>query len=70
MDTYKKRFAAFGWRTLVIDGHDMALIVSALRKARRSKDAPTVILARTFKGHGISHHGGQGRLARSSPEEG
>jgi len=54
IDTYKKRFAAFGWRVLPIDGHDMAQIVSALRKARRSKDAPTVILAKTFKGRGIS----------------
>lgn len=54
IDTYKKRFAAFGWRVLMIDGHDMAEIVSALRKARRSKDQPTVILAKTFKGKGIS----------------
>jgi transketolase len=54
LETYKKRFAAFGWRTLVIDGHDMPQIVSALRKARRSKDQPSVILAKTFKGRGIS----------------
>jgi len=54
MDTYKKRWAAFGWKALVIDGHDMPQIVSALRKARRSTDQPTVILARTFKGRGIS----------------
>ena len=54
MDTYKKRFAAFGWKVLVIDGHDMVQIVSALRKARRSKDQPTAILAKTIKGRGIS----------------
>ena len=54
MDTYKKRFAAFGWKVLVIDGHDMPQIVSALRKARRSQDQPTAILAKTFKGRGIS----------------
>ena len=54
MDTYKKRFASFGWKVLVIDGHDMPQIVSALRKARRSKDQPTAILAQTFKGRGIS----------------
>ncbi len=53
-DTYKKRFSSFGWRVLIIDGHDMAQVVSALRKARRSKDQPTVILAKTFKGQGIS----------------
>lgn len=54
MDTYKKRFASFGWKVLVIDGHDMPQIVSALRKARRSQDQPTAILAKTFKGRGIS----------------
>jgi len=54
MDTYKKRFTAFGWKAFVIDGHDMGQIVSALRKARRGKDQPTVILARTLKGRGIS----------------
>ena len=54
MDTYKKRWVSFGWKVLVIDGHDMGQIVSALRKARRSKDQPTAIIARTFKGRGIS----------------
>ncbi len=54
MDTYKKRFAAFGWKALVIDGHDMAQIVSALRKARRSTEQPVAILAKTIKGKGIS----------------
>jgi transketolase len=72
LDTYKKRFAAFGWRTLVIDGHDMPQIVSALRKARRSKDAPTVILAKTFKGHGISFiedkEGWHGRALKKGEE--
>ncbi|HUI06506.1 MAG TPA: transketolase [Verrucomicrobiae bacterium] len=54
MDTYKKRFAAFGWKPLIVDGHDMAQLVSALRKARRSKDQPVAILAKTIKGKGIS----------------
>jgi transketolase len=54
LDAYKKRFAAFGWRVLVIDGHDMPQIISAVRKARRSKDQPTMIVAKTFKGKGIS----------------
>jgi transketolase len=54
MDAYKKRFLAFGWKPLVIDGHDMRQIVSALRKARRSKDLPVAVLAKTIKGKGIS----------------
>jgi transketolase len=50
---YQRRFAAFGWRTIVIDGHDMTQIVGALRRARRGRGAPTAIVARTVKGKGI-----------------
>ena len=54
LETYKKRWAAFGWKPILIDGHDLPQIVSALRKARRATDHPVVILARTIKGKGIS----------------
>ncbi len=54
MDTYKKRWAAFGWKPLVIDGHDMGQIVAALRKARKATDQPVAILAKTIKGKGVS----------------
>jgi transketolase len=57
--TYQKRFAAFGWRALVIEGHDMRAIVGALAKARRGKDAPTAIVARTVKGQGIDEVAGR-----------
>jgi len=50
---YQRRFAAFGWRTLVIDGHDMTQITTALRRAMRGRGAPSVILARTVKGKGL-----------------
>ena len=53
VDAYRRRFAAFGWRAQVIDGHDMPQIVAALRRARRTRGAPSVIVARTVKGKGI-----------------
>src|SRR5919108_5553895 len=53
MRTYQRRFAAFGWRTLVIDGHDMTQITTALRRATRGRGAPSVIVARTVKGKGL-----------------
>lgn len=46
------RFKAFGWRTLEIDGHDMAAVLGALESARQ--DGPTAIIARTVKGKGVS----------------
>jgi transketolase len=49
-----RRWRAFGWHATVIDGHDMAAILDALADARRMTGRPTMILARTLKGKGIS----------------
>ena len=49
---FARRFAAFGWRTIEIDGHDMAAILNALQFAHEG--GPTAILARTEKGKGVS----------------
>jgi len=49
-----KKFQSFGWNTIEINGHDMAQIVDALDRAEELKGAPTVILARTIKGKGVS----------------
>ncbi len=53
MQRYADKFHAFGWKPLVIDGHDMMQIMGALDKAREEKDQPVVILAKTFKGYGL-----------------
>jgi len=54
MEQFARRWRAFGWHAIVIDGHDMAAILDALDEARRTKGQPTMILARTLKGKGIS----------------
>ena len=48
------KWQAFGWHTLEIDGHNMSQILSALDGAEKVKDKPTVIIAHTVKGKGIS----------------
>jgi len=48
------KWAAFGWNVLVIDGHDFGQIFEATDKARECQDRPTVIIARTVKGKGVS----------------
>jgi transketolase len=50
--TFARRFAAFGWRTIEIDGHDMAAILDALQSSHGG--GPTAIVARTEKGKGVS----------------
>ena len=54
IDTYCRRFEAFGWQTVGIDGHDFDEILPALAKAKASTDKPTMIVAKTFKGKGVS----------------
>lgn len=48
------KFRAFGWNALEIDGHDMAAIIDTLEMAEKVKGKPTVIVARTVKGKGVS----------------
>ena len=54
IDTYCQRFDAFGWQTIGIDGHNYDEILSALDEAKTSTDKPTMIVAKTFKGQGVS----------------
>ncbi|HSB44714.1 MAG TPA: transketolase, partial [Nitrospira sp.] len=51
---YRARWAGFGWHALVIDGHDLSAILAAFDEASRTKNTPTVLLAKTFKGRGVS----------------
>ncbi len=51
---YKKKISAFGWEPLVIDGHSFLEILSACEDARRVSGRPTMIIARTIKGKGVS----------------
>ncbi len=54
VDSYCRRFESFGWNTISIDGHDIGQIISAFTQAHRIKEQPTMIVAKTFKGRGVS----------------
>ena len=49
-----KKFEAFGWDVIEIDGHDFEQIEEALKKAKKS-DKPVAIIANTVKGKGVSY---------------
>ena len=49
-----EKWRAFGWNVIEIDGHDMERIVAALDEAETVKGKPTMILAHTVKGKGVS----------------
>ena len=50
----EKKFSAFGWHVQRCNGHDHSQISSALDNARRATDRPSVIIADTLKGKGVS----------------
>lgn len=51
--TYKKRFESFGWNALIVDGHDVEALQKAFTSARTAR-TPTVLIAQTLKGKGVS----------------
>lgn len=52
--SYAKKWASFGWNTIEIDGHDMSQIIDALDQAEKADSVPTMIVANTVKGRGVS----------------
>ena len=49
-----EKFSSFGFEVITIDGHDFDQIEAAVNKAKQTKDKPTVIIAKTVKGKGVS----------------
>ena len=52
---FDKKFEAFGWNVITIDGHDFEMIRNAFKKAKEVKGKPTMIIANTIKGKGVSY---------------
>lgn len=48
------KYRAFGWEVIRTDGHDMQQVVNALERAKTVRGKPTVVLAETIKGKGVS----------------
>ncbi|MGV9940191.1 transketolase [Streptomyces sp. NPDC003401] len=53
LDAYARRFQAFDWHTVEVDGHDVDAVDRAYGEAASTKGQPTAILARTLKGRGV-----------------
>lgn len=54
LEPYKAKWEAFGWHVVEIDGHDFSQITESLHRAPHNAGKPTLILANTIKGKGIS----------------
>jgi len=55
LESLVAKWTAFGWNTIEIDGHNMKEILDALDEAEKMKGKPSVIIAKTTKGKGVSY---------------
>ena len=54
LNNLEGKFKSFGFNTIVIDGHNMEQLIDSFETAKISKGKPTVIIAKTIKGKGVS----------------
>ena len=66
---FDKKFEAFNWNVLSIDGHNFDEIKEAIDKAKETKGKPTVIIANTIKGKGVSFMENQAGWHGSAPND-
>ena len=64
-----EKFAAFGWHVICIDGHNLEEIRKAYQEAKEIKGQPTVIVAKTIKGKGVSFMENQASWHGVAPSE-
>ncbi len=54
LEPLAQKWTAFGWRAVEVDGHDMAVLTHALARVPQEPGRPTVLVAHTIKGKGVS----------------
>ncbi|MBI2328335.1 MAG: transketolase [Chloroflexi bacterium] len=54
LEPFSQKWQAFGWHVIEGDGHDLAQLIDAFNQAKSVKGQPTVIIAHTIKGKGVS----------------
>lgn len=64
-----KKFESFGFNVIEIDGHNFEEIINAFEKAKNVKGKPTVIIAKTTKGKGVSYMENQAGWHGKAPNE-
>ena len=71
-DVYVRKFEAFGWKAIAVDGHSVPELIEAFEKARATEDRPVAIIARTEKGKGVAalegRDGWHGKPLKKGPE--
>ena len=69
MEPIMDKWTSFGWNVIGIDGHDIVQVINALQIASDTTDMPTVIIANTIKGKGVSFMEGKAEWHGKVPSE-
>jgi transketolase len=69
IEPVRPKFDAFGWHTIEINGHDHRAILHAFHEAETVKGKPTIVIANTVKGKGVSFMEGSVKFHGKSPNE-
>lgn len=69
LDSLEDKFRSFRWDVQTIDGHDMEAVLNAVERAKAVKNQPSVIIAETIKGKGVSYMEGQYLWHMKAPNE-
>jgi len=64
-----KKFEAFNFHVINVDGHDFDQLAAAFKEARETKGQPTAIIAKTVKGKGVSFMENQAKWHGSAPND-
>jgi transketolase len=54
LEPFNKKWQAFGWHVIEVNGHDLVQLIQAFDRAKKFKRQPTLIIAHTIKGKGVS----------------
>lgn len=64
-----QKFKSFGWKVIEIDGHDTSQISQAIDEAKQQMEKPTIIIANTIKGKGVSFMEHKGSWHGTAPNQ-
>lgn len=69
LDNIEGKFKNFGFNTIVVNGHNMQQLIDSFETAKLTKGKPTVIIAKTVKGKGVSFMEGKAEWHGKAPNE-
>lgn len=69
IEPFEDKFSDFGWHVQTIDGHDISAIIDAIGRAKEKKGVPSVIIAKTIKGKGVSYMENNNAWHKGVPSE-